>query len=253
MGRYGSVTSFVLATLSAAILIATGPVSIGPAVAAEGGGSNGPYFRVFGGWSLIDSPSMQGDNISNGSTGNGTGRGTLHQDNAPWGGAAAGYRFGPFRLEAMGSYESHGLNSFDSPQFTYVNTAGARRTDLNAHPTLDGNLSVVTGFLNAVLDVKFGSAFEPFVGGGIGFAHARMNDVSGVSMGNNFKFPDSSDTVLAFQALVGFAYRFTPTIAAEAGYRYLSLNDPSFSDNLGGSYDLSVNSHQAWIGLRVDF
>lgn len=247
MGRCGPVTSFVLATLSAAIL------TIGPACAAEGGGSNGPYFRVFGGYSLIDSPSIQGDNITNGSTGNGTGRGTLHQSNAPWGGAAGGYRWGPFRLEAMGSYESHGLKSFDSPQFTYVDTLGTRRTDLNAHPTLDGDLRIFTGFLNAVLDVKFGSAFEPFVGGGVGFANVRMNDVTGISNGRNFNLTDGSDTVLAFQALVGFAYRFTPTIAAEAGYRFLTLNDPSFSDNLGGSFDLGIESHQVWVGMRVDF
>ncbi len=247
MGRCAPFMSVVLATLSAAI-----PVS-GPAIAAEGGASNGPYFRVFGGYSLIDDPSIQGDNITNGSTGNGTGRGTLHQTNGPWGGAAAGYRWGVLRLEGMGSYESHSLKSFDSPQFSYVDTGGTRRTDLNAHPTLDGNLRIFTGFLNAVLDVKFGSPFEPFVGGGIGFANVRMNDVTGVSNGNSFNLTDGSDTVLAFQALVGFAYRFTPTFAAEAGYRFLSLNDPSFSDNLGGSFDLGIEAHQAWIGLRVDF
>ncbi len=247
MGRCGPETSFVLATLSAAILMA------GPASAAEGGGSNGPYFRVFGGYSLIDEPSIQGDNITNGSTGNGTGRGSLHQSNGPWGGAAGGYHWGPFRLEAMGSYESHGLKSFDSPQFSYVDTSGTRRTDLNTHPTLDGDLKIFTGFLNAVLDVKFGSAFEPFIGGGVGFANVKMGDVKGVSNGHSFNLTDGSDTVLAFQALVGFAYRFTPTVAAEAVYRYLTLNNPSFDDNLGGTFDLGIDSHQVWLGMRVDF
>jgi opacity protein-like surface antigen len=247
MGRCAPFTSVVLATLSAAIL------SSGAAQAAEGAASSGPYFRVFGGYSLIDEPSIQGVNITNGSTGNGTGRGSMQTNGGPWGGAAGGYRWGPLRLEAMGSYEAHGLKSFDSPQFTYADTGGTRRTDLNAHPSLDGDLRIFTGFLNAVLDVKFGSAFEPFVGGGIGFANVRMDDVMGVSNGRSFKLTDGSDTVLAFQALIGFAYRFTPMIAAEAGYRFLTLNDPSFTDSLGGSFDLGIESHQVWVGMRMDF
>ncbi|MGQ0675684.1 MAG: outer membrane protein [Rhodospirillales bacterium] len=249
MRRCTPFTSVVLATLSAAI-----PLS-GPAAAAEGGASSGPYLRVFGGYSLLDEPSIKGDNITNGSTGNGNGRGALHQSGGPWGGVAAGYRWGVLRLEGMGSYESHSLKSFDSPQFSYVDTAGTRRTELNAAPSLDGDLKIFTGFLNAVLDVKFGSAFEPFVGAGIGFAHVGMNDVTGRSniSGASFNLTDSTDTVLAFQALVGFAYRFTPTFAAEAGYRFLSLNDPSFRDNLGGSFDLGIEAHQVWLGLRVDF
>ncbi len=246
MGRSAPVTSVVLATLSAVIPL------IGPAGAAEGG-SSGPYFRVFGGYSLIDEPSIQGDNITNGSTGNGVGRGALHQSGGPWGGAAGGYRWSMLRLEAMGGYETHSLKSFDSPQFSYVDTGGTRRTDLNAHPSLDGDLRIFTGFVNAMLDVKFGSAFEPFVGVGVGFANVKMDDVTGVSNGRNFNLTDSSDTVLAFQALVGFAYRFTPTFAAEAGYRFLTLNDPSFGDNLGGSFDLGIESHQVWVGMRVDF
>lgn len=247
MGRSAPVTSVLLATLSAVI-----PLIGGPAWAAEGG-SSGPYFRVFGGYSLIDDPKIQGDNITNGSTGNGVGRGTLHQDNAPWGGAAGGYRWSMLRLEAMGSYETHSLKSFNSPQFSYVDTGGTRRTDMNASPSLDGDLRIFTGFANAMLDVKFGSPFEPFVGVGVGFAHVNMNDVTGVSNGNPFNLTDSSDTVLAFQAMIGFAYRFTPTFAAEAGYRYLTLNDPSFSDNLGGTFDVGIDSHQVWLGLRVDF
>lgn len=248
MVRCALFTSATLAALSAALPLIGGF----PAQAADPG-SNGPYVRAFGGYSLLEQPSIQGDNITNGSTGNGTGRGSLSTSGGFWGGAAGGYHWGVFRLEGMGSYESHSLGAFDSPQFSYVDTGGRRHTDLNAHPSLSGDLRIFTGFLNAVLDVKFGSAFEPFIGGGVGFAHVTMSDVTGSSNGNAFKLTDSSDTVLAFQALAGFAYRFTPTFAAELGYRFVTLNDPSFKDNLGGSFDLGIEGHQAWLGLRVDF
>lgn len=247
MVRCAPATSATLAALSAALLVA------GSSQAAEQTSSTGPYFRAFGGYSLLEQPSIQGDNITNGPTGNGTGRGELSTSGGFWGGAAGGYHWGVFRLEGMGSYESHSLGAFDSPQFSYVDTSGVRHTDRNAHPSLSGDLRIFTGFLNAVLDVKFGSAFEPFIGGGVGFAHVTMDNVTGSSNGNAFKLTDGSDTVLAFQALAGFAYRFTPTVAAELGYRFVTLNDPSFKDNLGGSFDLGIEGHQAWLGLRLDF
>jgi len=237
----------LLAALSAAVLLGGGPVS-----AAEGG-SSGPYMRIFGGYSFLEAPNIQGDGISNGATGNGINRGDVDASGSGWGGLAGGYRWGPLRLEAMGSYESHKVDAFASPQFQYRDLGGTLRTDLNATPALDGSLKVFTGFLNAMLDIEFGQPIVPFFGAGIGFANARLDNVTGTSRGNSFKLADDSDTVLAFQALVGVAYKVTETFSAEIGYRFLTMNDPSFSGGGAGEFDLTVDSHQVWLGLRVNF
>jgi opacity protein-like surface antigen len=77
--------------------------------------------------------------------------------------------------------------------------------------------------------------------------------VTGTSRGNAFKLADDSDTVLAFQALVGVAYKVTDMFSAELGYRFLTLNDPSFGGGGAGQFDLGIDSHQIWLGLRVNF
>ncbi len=251
MMRSAPNASVALATLSAAVLLVG--MAAPPASAAEGSAGNGPYLRAFGGYSVIEDPSIQGDNISNGAVGPGISRGSLSASGGFMGGGAGGYRWGILRLEGMGTYESHELNSFTTPQFTYRDLGGTLRTDTNAAPSLSGNMQIFTGFVNAMLDVDFGYPVQPFFGGGVGFAHVNMDNVTGTSNGNIFRFADGSDTVLAFHALVGVAYKITSMFTAEAGYRFLTINDASFTDSTGGNFDVGIDSHQGWIGLRVNF
>ena len=244
-------SSVVLAALSAAVLMLVGPAS--PSQAAEGSSGNGPYMRIFGGYSFIESPSIQGDQISNGNTGAMITRGDMRTSSAPWGGAAGGYRWGNLRLEGMGTYESHNAESFTSPQFTYRDVGGTLRTDSNANPLLSGDVKVFTGFVNAVLDADFGAPIVPFFGGGIGFANVNLDNVTGTSRGNKFNLADQSDTVLAFQAMVGAGYKVTDLITAEFGYRFLTLNNPTFDNGGAGEFELGIDSHQFWLGLRLNF
>jgi opacity protein-like surface antigen len=251
MMRSAPNASVALATLSAAIL-AIGMASP-PAMAAEGTAGNGPYFRAFGGYSVTEDPNLQGDNISNGAVGPGISRGEMSSSGGFMGGGAGGYRWGILRLEGMGTYESHELNSFTTPQLTYRDLGGTLRTEMNTAPSLSGNMKIFTGFVNAMLDVDFGYPVQPFFGGGVGFAHVNMDNVTGTSRGNTFRFADGSDTVLAFHALIGVAYKITPMFTAEIGYRYLTLNDASFTDSTGGNFDVGIDSHQVFGGLRLNF
>lgn len=241
-------SSVLLAALSAAVLL--GPA--GPVAASEGTESSGPYMRLFGGYSFLESPSIQGDQISNGASGQQINRGDMRTSGGGWGGGAAGYRWGNLRLEAMGSYESHSTNSFSSPQVTYRDTTGTQRTELNTNPSLSGDLRIFTGFVNAVLDADFGAPVVPFFGAGVGFANVNMDNVVGRSRGNTFNLADQSDTVLAFQAMVGVGYKITDMFTAEAGYRFVTMNDPHFNGS-AGEFDLGIDSHQVWLGLRVNF
>jgi len=128
----------LLAALSAAVLLDGRPVS-----AAEGG-SSGPYIRAFGGYSFVESPAIQGDGISNGATGFLINRGDMDTSGGGWGGLSGGYRWGMLRLEGMGTYESHKVTSFTSPQFQYRDNTGTFRSELNAQPSLDGSPSLST-------------------------------------------------------------------------------------------------------------
>lgn len=251
MVRSARNTSVVLAALSAAVLawLVPGTASL----AAEGTGGSGPYMRLFGGYSFLESPSIQGDQISNGNTGALINRGDMRTSGGPWGGAAGGYRWGNLRLEGMGTYESHSAESFTSPQFTYRDTGGTLRTDSNANPLLNGDVKIFTGFVNAVLDADFGAPIVPFFGAGIGFANVNMSSVTGTSRGNSFNLADQSDTVLAFQAMVGAGYKVTDLITAEIGYRFLTMNNPTFNNGGAGEFDLGIDSHQVWLGLRLNF
>lgn len=249
MVRSARNSSVVLAALSAAVLMAAPPA----ARAAEGASGSGPYMRLFGGYSFLESPSIQGDQISNGASGQLINRGDMNTTSGPWGGAAGGYRWGTLRLEAMGGYENHSAESFTSPQFTYRDLGGTLRTDTNANPRLNGDVRIFTGFVNAVLDVDFGMPIQPFFGGGIGFANVNLDNVTGTSAGNSFKLADQSDTVLAFQAMIGAGYKINEMFTAEGGYRYLTLNNPTFNNGGAGEFELGIDSHQLWLGLRVNF
>lgn len=246
MVRSARISSVVLAALSAAILASSG------ASAAEGG-SSGPYMRLFGGYSFLESPSIQGDQITNGPSGQQINRGDLRTSGGPWGGLSGGYRWGNLRLEGMGTYESHETESFKSPQFTYRDNGGTIRTETNTNPLLNGDVKIFTGFINAMLDADFGAPIVPFFGAGIGFANVNMDNVTGTSRGNSFRLADQSDTVLAFQAMVGAGYKVNEMFTAEIGYRYLTLNNPTFDNGGAGEFELGIDSHQVWLGLRVNF
>ena len=104
-----------------------------------------------------------------------------------------------------------------------------------------------------MLDADFGAPIVPFFGAGIGFANVNMSSVTGTSRGNSFNLADQSDTVLAFQAMVGAGYKVTDLITAEIGYRFLTMNNPTFNNGGAGEFDLGIDSHQVWLGLRLNF
>ena len=80
-----------------------------------------------------------------------------------------------------------------------------------------------------------------------------MDSVTGTSRGNSFNLADQSDTVLAFQAMVGAGYKVNEMFTAEAGYRFLTMNNPTFNNGGAGEFELGIDSHQFWLGLRVNF
>jgi len=109
--------------------------------------------------------------------------------------------------------------------------------------------------LNAYYDIRTGSPWTPYVGGGLGFAVNQLTrnvDYTGplgtVSAGGR-----STDVQFAAAAMVGVSYDFSSFFAIDVGYRYLYIGGSSVG--LAPAYPStteigSLNEHQIRAGLR---
>lgn len=137
--------------------------------------------------------------------------------------AAAGYDFGPTRLEGAIGYQQNGV-------------------DENI-PGVDADLSVFSVMANGYLDVAGGSMpVQPYVMFGIGLA-----DVDGEIQYGGSVYSDS-DTVLAWQIGAGIGIDAGPNLIFDIGYRYFAPNDAEID-----GANLSLDSHAVMAGLRYSF
>lgn len=64
-------------------------------------------------------------------------------------------------------------------------------------------------------------------------------------------FSDDEGALLTWQARAGARYRFTDSLSAHVGYRFISIDDADFDDNLGdASFALETEQHLLEVGLR---
>lgn len=142
--------------------------------------------------------------------------------------------FGGSRFELEGSYLSNGV---DSLQY-----GGA---DLPAN----FDISTKTAMVNYLKEVPFGSATGYF-GGGIGWAWTTMDgDVDSINY-------SSSDDGFAWQFIAGVDFPITERLALFTQYRFLVLDDQTFtndSGDFGNTTDDNPSSHSVLIGARVSF
>lgn len=145
-----------------------------------------------------------------------------------------GYRFGSgVRAElALGMRR----NSLDS-----VSAAGTFfGTTLAANAVLNGDITTVYGLLNGYYDFDIGSNWAPYLGLGIGAASIELDSATlGV---------DDTDTLPAWQAMLGLTYRISDNVWARGGYRYFGTADPEIAGT-----EFEVQSHLLDIGLQIGF
>lgn len=145
-----------------------------------------------------------------------------------WGVAAAvGYRLRPaVRLEGELSYRANDLDELSGGGL--------------AMP-VDGDLTAMSGMLNGYLDVFPEATVHPYLGVGLGVARLTA-DSAGLGA------DDESDTVFAYQGMLGLSGRIGPTLTLFGGYRYFATGDPTF-DGVESEY----RTHNVEVGLRVGF
>jgi len=126
-----------------------------------------------------------------------------------------------------------------------------------------GEVGVLTGMVNVYKDIPLTSRITPYVGGGIGFAHVRleMDNVAEVAA-NVSETPlnsidlDDTDYVTAVQGMAGVTVDVARNLALAVGYRYLQTGEYDMEGTFNGDANAlsgEYSAHEMTAGLRFNF
>jgi len=194
--------------------------SASTALAAQGGAAEGMYLSAKVGLAVLADSDL---NFSDGSTSK------LSFDNGFGLDVALGYQLPMFRVEGEVAYRANDMDE---------------SSDSGGTDKINGDLKALSGMVNGYYDFCNATAFTPYVGVGIGVAKLDFSVEEGL---------DESDTVFAYQMMVGAGYALTKQISLEVEYRYFGTQDPEFDDGLGGTVEAEVSDHNLMVGLRILF
>ena len=164
----------------------------------------------------------------------GTATGNVNYGFSSGGNLALGYETGPFRTELEGGYHALGLKNV---------TVGGATTSASS------DMKMTTLMVNGYYDFHNSSAFTPYIGAGLGWAH--LNFPTNLGFGNT----KGSDNRLAYQAMIGVSYTppSMPNTDWFAGYHFLGTSSPSFATNTGSISVKPIRDHSFEVGFRYHF
>ena len=113
---------------------------------------------------------------------------------------------------------------------------------------IDGGIDSLSLMGNAFYDFNTGSAWTPYIGGGLGVAF-MSSDISLVGA----TLIDDTDTVLAYQLGAGIGYALSPTVTITADYRFFGTENPVFSDFAADNIEFEYMNHTILVGARTTF
>jgi OmpA-OmpF porin, OOP family len=115
---------------------------------------------------------------------------------------------------------------------------------------ISGDIANLGVMLNLLYDIHTDSSWIPYIGGGIGYGHVDMNNITQ----NGVVAIDGTDDTFAYQFKAGIAYQFNPSMAVTAGYRFYATNNLSFGGQPGGTVKTEgVKLQGAELGFRFHF
>ena len=106
--------------------------------------------------------------------------------------------------------------------------------------------SMVSFMANGFFDIPTNSPLRPYVGAGLGFA------VAGVEEERFGLTSNDSDLVGAFQLMAGVGFDISPRATLTFGYRYFTTSDPNFFTAFG-PFEMDYTSHDFLFGARFRF
>jgi OmpA-OmpF porin, OOP family len=130
--------------------------------------------------------------------------------------------------------------------------AGYRDNDIDGVrgvPNAGGSVNVWSGMVNALYDIPVAFPVTPYIGAGIGYARVKADSVN---IGGT-TVADDSDSVFAYQGIVGAAYGLTENLKLSLDYRYFGTTDPEFTTSANTKVDGEYSAHTVLVGLRWEF
>lgn len=113
---------------------------------------------------------------------------------------------------------------------------------------------------NAYADLGTWNGFTPYVGGGIGGAYLKWDDLRNTVGGVTTVHDGSASWRFAYAATVGTAYCLTNKLKLDVGYRYAHISGgrmfelaPTTGPGAGPGFDKGINIHEGRAGLRYQF
>jgi OmpA-OmpF porin, OOP family len=158
---------------------------------------------------------------------------TIHTDDGWRIGGALGYSFNEwFAVEGEVAYMTQ---DFESVVFDEADPAGEFALLDGDEFDLGGDISILTGMVNAIIGFPIGGTFRPYIGAGIGAAHvdadANISNQPPAFPGPDAFHLDDSDTVFAAQAFAGLDIGITENVAIGGRARWLHLSDFDLTDD----------------------
>ncbi len=108
-----------------------------------------------------------------------------------------------------------------------------------------GDTVTMGGFVNGAYDIDTGTAFTPYIGGGLGVLRI---DAEYGAFG-----ADDTDVMPAYQVLTGVSWHVVRQTALTLGYHYRRTIGEAEFDSPGGKVKTDYGSHGFQIGLRYRF
>ncbi|MGY6709970.1 MAG: outer membrane protein [Rhizobiaceae bacterium] len=114
---------------------------------------------------------------------------------------------------------------------------------------LSGGHSLWTAMATGYIDLGTVVGVTPYIGGGIGAAHARTLFDQGIQGQPGFGY---NETGFAYTLNAGAAYRVTDNLSVDLGYQYLSAPNLRRFDYAAGVERRGIAHHQIRAGLRYE-
>lgn len=122
------------------------------------------------------------------------------------------------------------------------------------------SVSILTLMANAYVDLGTYHGITPYVGGGIGGAYVKWDDLTNDDGTFVVTHGGSSEWRFAWQLMAGASYCVTENLEADLGYRYLDVEGGKMfqyaaagGTGTGPGFDDGFNIHEVKAGLRYSF
>lgn len=225
--------------LAIAVALST-TVLAGPAFARDGAWYVG---GDFGAMIVEDSETVFTPGLGAGSTGTMQ----IGFDEGFDGGVFVGYDFGAFRVEAEVSYKQADVEELITNGMTPPGTAGTagRWTGGN------GDIAILSGMVNGMLDFGDDDGLSGFVGGGVGMARVDVNGVTAFT--NTGVILDDSDTRFAWQVIAGVRQALSRTVDIHLKYRFFNADEMDYVGYGGRVVSADFRTHSILGGITFNF